>query len=106
MGYIWNCFICDLPNGGADYQPFLRKGKMPIKYLIVETLGMEQVVLFSPMVSHKNAALGLYVISAGFYKDGKCYGLSESLNISSRPEQDIILVNELFELMKIKRGTE
>lgn len=71
-----------------------------IKYVIVEDYG-EWPIVFSAALSHISFAYGRNIVSAGFCKereDGtwQAWGVSDSLKIASRPEEDsIILTNSL-----------
>jgi len=82
------------------------------KYIVVETMFSEQIIIFSTVLEHKTVAGNMNVVSAGFidiipYRDkddlgtvlkldAHCYGFSKSLDIKSRPKEDSILANILL----------
>lgn len=83
---------------------------MKTKYIIVsDNTGMEQIVIFSQFMNHNDVARGIHgkVISAGFIaissdNDGPviiCYGRSESLNIDSRPDEDVLIAKEQLDII-------
>lgn len=68
------------------------------KYLIIESDGLENPIVFSPMFSHAQIGVGKKVVGAGFcYRqdDGSfcAYGESISLGIGSRSQDTKILNN-------------
>lgn len=87
-----------------------------MKYIVIKRGTHEFMVLFpnSPQMSHKNMAdavehirvdlgdrgwqrkfVGCPIVSAGFVSaSGHCYGESESLGISSRPEDTELLKSQ------------
>jgi hypothetical protein len=80
------------------------------KYIVVEEDGMELPIVFASFLMHSVVAGDRTVLAAGFvlFKidwEGTnyepipvlscdCYGKSESLNISSRPEEDSKLIEQ------------
>lgn len=52
------------------------------KYIIIDN---SKPVVFDNRISHKDIAGNSNVTSAGFVDRGKCFGHSDSLNISSSP---------------------
>lgn len=84
---------------------------MKCKYIITQF----GAILFNEHTPHSLAASGFpKIYSAGFFtNEGQhgvpiephCYGESESLDIKSIPEKDIIIVKDMFEtISKIKYG--
>ena len=78
---------------------------MQKKYIVVEQLFSENIIIFSAVLDHKTVAGDMKVISAGFVNIavngfGKvftnCWGKSKTLEISSRPKEDSILANILL----------
>jgi len=81
---------------------------MKVKYIIVTSMGIETPIVFSDFLKHSEVAGNREVISAGFVQFGlvdptdedieaTCYGMSTSLDIESRPEEDSkILTQHLF----------
>lgn len=70
------------------------------KYVVFDCDGLKVMVVFSTILVHKDVARGLCShlckpISAGFITNGKTYGRSESLNLSSK-EEDQELFNKLI----------
>lgn len=76
------------------------------KYIVVEELFGEHIIIFSPGLHHSTVAGNMKVISAGFMDlqynmpdvnvHVHCYGGSESLKIESRPHEDKILARILL----------
>jgi hypothetical protein len=83
---------------------------MQKKYIVVEEMFGEHIIIFPPGLYHKAVAGNMKVISAGFMdiqydvvpempygiKHIHCYGESESLKIGSRPYEDKILASILL----------
>lgn len=78
---------------------------MTKKYIVVEELFGEHIIIFSPGLYHSQIASDMKVISAGFmdiqYGNMEiahihCYGESESLKVGSRPQEDKILARILL----------
>ena len=51
-----------------------------LKYIVING---SEMIIFPPTLQHKDVAGSMCVTSAGFIEGGKCYGQSDSLNISS-----------------------
>jgi hypothetical protein len=74
------------------------------KYIIVNNMGIECPIVFSPLLKHSDILVEGKTVSAGFcfQKKGlgelsyETYGKSVSLNLSSRPE-DAEILNKLIE---------
>lgn len=71
------------------------------KYIIINHLELETPIIFSPLLNHKDVANGQTVLSAGFCNlnesgQWKTWGKSISLNISSQPDDNLILNNCLM----------
>jgi hypothetical protein len=66
-----------------------------MKYVIVETAGIETAIVFSELLKHTDVVMPRQAISAGFcsYDDGKVnvWGKSVSLDKFSRPEDSQII---------------
>ncbi len=82
---------------------------MQKKYIVVEEMFGEHIIIFSPGLYHKAVAGDMKVISAGFMdiqlgldrppfgiEHIHCYGESESLKVGSRPQEDKILATILL----------
>ena len=83
---------------------------MQKKYIVIEEMFGEHIIIFSPGLYHKAVAGNMKVISAGFMdiqygvdnrmpygiKHIHCYGESESLKIGCRPHEDKILARVLL----------
>ena len=70
-----------------------------LKYIAYDAPLAEEIVMFSPMISHENMAtmMGLTeVLGAGFVRMSEsgelmCYGSSFTLQVKSRPEDTDLL---------------
>ena len=71
-----------------------------MKYIIIDQGYAEVAVLFDVSINHSDMHVDAAIVSAGFVDivDGKahCFGMSESLDMDSRPELDSKLVNYLI----------
>lgn len=72
---------------------------MKSKYIVFECpKGFETLIQFELVLKHSNIALQFGTpVSAGFITNGTCYGHSESLKLTARPEEDTRLLNRLKE---------
>ena len=70
---------------------------MKAKYIVIEIFGLESMIVFPPCVKHSDVAASIpgTTLSAGFIKDGCCYGHSESLEKDSRGKMDGELLADL-----------
>lgn len=59
-----------------------------LKYIVING---SEMIIFPPTLQHKDVAGSMCVTSAGFIEDGKCYGQSDSLNISSKESDNRLL---------------
>ena len=59
-----------------------------LKYIVING---SEMILFPPTLQHKDVAGNMFVTSAGFIEGGKCYGQSDSLNISSKESDNRLL---------------
>ena len=80
---------------------------MQFKYIVFKGVYGDEIVLFPDYLEHNLVANrwcygpGVFrpaemVISAGFVRDGRCYGKSVSLNKESRPNEDTRLLQKYF----------
>lgn len=78
---------------------------MQFKYIVFEGIYGDEIILFPDYLEHNLVAdrwcygptrARELVISAGFVRDGRCYGKSISLNAKSRPEKDTLLLQKYF----------
>ena len=62
---------------------------MKLKYIVIDCMGHEVMIVFHIMINHSDVACGLGAISAGFISAGYgCYGESKSLKLESRGQTD------------------
>jgi hypothetical protein len=78
------------------------------KYIIVESNGLEMPIVFASLLKHKEVAGARKVVAAGFvfFRHGhggeetnmvaECFGMSTSLEISSRPGIDDKLIERFI----------
>ena len=62
------------------------------KYVIIDHF---KPILFDISLQHSQVAGNLYVTSAGFIENGRCFGRSDSLNIESNPK-DYRIIRRFF----------
>ena len=74
-----------------------------MKFIIVEERGLEQGIIFSEILSHKEVAGCKTVISGGFCSiffneemKIQCWGESVSLRIKARPQDGDVLLKSLM----------
>lgn len=68
--------------------------------------GMEQIFVFPSNINHVDFAKAMnrcarlpFVVSAGFVNEFmKCYGSSQTLHASSRPEEDTFLLKSMLSI--------
>lgn len=61
-----------------------------LKYVIVDNI---KPIIFDTSIQHSDIGGNLNITSAGFIENGKCFGFSDSLNISSK-ETDSKLISK------------
>lgn len=59
-----------------------------LKYIVING---NEMIIFPPTIQHKGIAGDMNVTSAGFIEGGRCYGQSDSLNISSKESDNRLL---------------
>ena len=82
---------------------------MPGKYIIVIERGHEVAILFDSLVEHAkflNCYIKTHIKAAGFFQvrrnkdtggiEISCYGKSDSLDISSRPDVDYLIIEKML----------
>lgn len=72
---------------------------MKQKYIIIDDGFNDVIVVFPDIIQHSVIAGDHKVVGAGFIdmSNGKCYGNSYSLGVSSRPEDTKIALRQLFQ---------
>ena len=84
---------------------------MKAKYVIVRSMGLDNAILFSPIINHSEMKqLGMPIVSAGQcsitddwqHPDGEdpliqCYGESVTLKLKSRGEEDAKVIVRNFD---------
>lgn len=72
---------------------------MKTKYIVIDTDGLEMIVIFEGFIRHDDAYWNnCDIVSAGFVdcKTGECYGKSQALSLPSRPEEDSKLARRML----------
>lgn len=83
-----------------------------MKYIVLRTyigddIAREDIIQFPTMLNHRTVAKHIQsmlqheydtpnvkIVSAGFVSNDRCHGMSESLNLESRPKEDTLLLRE------------